>query len=518
MSRPSASQRTPRVPETAKPVCCAIYTRKSTEEGLEQAFNSLDAQREAAEAYIASQKHEGWTVVPERYDDGGFSGGTTDRPGLRRLLADVEAGRIDCVVVYKVDRLSRSLLDFTRIMAILDGRGVSFVSVTQQFNTTSSMGRLTLNILLSFAQFEREIIAERTRDKMHAARRKGKWIGGTPLLGYDVNPNGGRLLVNEAEAVRVREVFALYLQTESLLDTATERNRRGWTAKRWTTRRGETRGGGRFTKTLLHRLLTNATYIGQVDFQGAAYPGEQAAIVDGETWAKVRRLLRRNGRAGGAAVRNKHHALLRGLLWCTACDAVMTPVYSQKAGRRYRYYVCAAAHRHGWQSCPTKSLPAREIEQFVVDRIRRLGTDPALQQAVLAHAREHAQDQAARLATERRQVEQDLRSYGAEVNRAVRSGDTGRLVVLQGLTAETEARQAEIARQAATVAAEAGMEGDLVEALRQFDPVWENLTPAEQVRVVALLVERVAYDARTETVAVTFRPGGFRAMLAEVSA
>jgi len=204
-------------------VRCAIYTRKSTDEGLEQEFNSLDAQRESAEAFIRSQQHEGWVCLPDRYDDGGFTGGNMERPALKRLLADIEAGEIDCVVVYKVDRLSRSLLDFARIMETFERHGVSFVSVTQQFNTTSSMGRLTLNILLSFAQFEREIIAERTRDKMAAARKKGKWVGGVPVLGYDVDSRGGRLLVNEEEAVRVRAIYDLYLDHQALLPVVQER-------------------------------------------------------------------------------------------------------------------------------------------------------------------------------------------------------------------------------------------------------------------------------------------------------
>jgi site-specific DNA recombinase len=207
-------------------VRCAIYTRKSTEEGLDQEFNSLDAQREAAEAFVRSQRHQGWMLLPERYDDGGFSGGNLDRPALQRLLDDIEAGCINCVVVYKVDRLSRSLLDFARLMDRFDQRSVSFVAVTQQLNTTTSLGRLTLNILLSFAQFEREIIGERTRDKMTAARRKGKWIGGTPVLGYDVAPNGGRLVINEGEAEQVREIFRLYMRHRSLPVVIEELRRR----------------------------------------------------------------------------------------------------------------------------------------------------------------------------------------------------------------------------------------------------------------------------------------------------
>jgi site-specific DNA recombinase len=327
----AARQRAQAAPQTTKSVRCAIYTRKSTEEGLDQAFNSLDAQREAAEAYIASQKHEGWTCLPSRYDDGGFSGGSMDRPALRRLLTDVEAGRVDACVVYKVDRLSRSLLDFSRIIGTLDEHGVSFVSVTQQFNTTTSMGRLTLNILLSFAQYERELVSERTSDKMSAARRKGKWIGGSPLLGYDLDPNGGRLLVNEAEAAQVRGIFYLYLETESLLDTVRELNRRSWTAKRWVTRASRDRGGKPFTKATLFGLLTNAAYVGQVEFHGTVYPGEHTGIVDEAVWQRVQRRLRRNGRAGGQAARNKHGALPNGLLRCGPCDCARPWPSSQGA-------------------------------------------------------------------------------------------------------------------------------------------------------------------------------------------
>jgi len=224
-------------------VRCAVYTRKSTEEGLEQEFNSLDAQRESAEAYIASQKGEGWQCLPGHYDDGGYTGGNMERPALKRLLADIKDGKVDCIVVYKVDRLSRSLLDFVKIMETLEKHKVSFVSVTQQFNTTSSMGRLTLNILLSFAQFEREIISERTRDKVHAARRKGKWTGGRPVLGYDVDPKGGKLIVNADEAARVRAIFELYLERQSLAATVKELDARGWRNKFWVTKDGKQAGG-----------------------------------------------------------------------------------------------------------------------------------------------------------------------------------------------------------------------------------------------------------------------------------
>src|SRR5215831_14000224 len=226
-----------------KPVRCAIYTRKSTDEGLDQDFNSLDAQREAAEAYIVSQKNEGWTLVPTQYSDGGYTGANIERPGVRQLLADIEAGQIDCVLVYKVDRLSRSLIDFARMMELFEKRGVCFVSVTQQFNTNTPLGRLTLNILLSFAQFEREIISERTRDKQVAARKKGKWTGGHTLLGYDLDAAAGRLVVNPGEAERVREMFAMYLEGTPVLEIVRRFDRLGWKNKQWTTKGGKLYGG-----------------------------------------------------------------------------------------------------------------------------------------------------------------------------------------------------------------------------------------------------------------------------------
>src|SRR6266849_2409231 len=262
------------------PVRCAIYTRKSTEEGLDQDFNSLDAQREAAEAYIHSQAHANWTCLPQRYDDGGYTGSNLDRPALQRLLTDIEAGQVDCVLTHRVDRLSRSLLDFARLMETFDKYDVAFVSVTQHFNSGTSMGRLVLNVLLSFAQFERELIGERTRDKMAAARRKGKWSGGLPCLGYDADALCKKLVVNAEEAARVRAIFALYLEHRGLLHVVEALARRGWCNKQSVTRKGNVRGGQPFTKGSLYALLTNVTYIGRVSYKDEIHPGEQPAIVD----------------------------------------------------------------------------------------------------------------------------------------------------------------------------------------------------------------------------------------------
>ena len=313
-------------PATLALVRCAVYTRKSTDERLEQEFNSLDAQRESGEAFVKSQAGEGWTCLANRYDDGGFTGGNRERPALQRLMADIEAGKIDAVVVYKVDRLSRSLLDFAQMMQTFEKYKVSFVSVTQQFNTATSMGRLVLNVLLSFAQFEREIISERTRDKIAATRHKGKWAGGWPILGYDVDPQGFRLNVNAAEAERVRAIFKMYLDHESLLPVVLELERLGWPNKQWQTRKGAKRGGKPFTRTSLYKLLTNVAYVGKVRYKDEVHDGEHPAIQEPGDRHLQQALLQRNGRTGGAPVLNKFGALLKGLTQCVLCGFAMLGV------------------------------------------------------------------------------------------------------------------------------------------------------------------------------------------------
>ena len=287
---------------------CAIYTRKSTEEGLDRDFNTLDAQRESAEAYIKSQENEGWVCLPDRYDDGGYTGGNMERPALKALIRDIEDGKVDCVVVYKVDRLSRSLMDFAKMLEVFERKSVAFVSVTQQFNTTNSMGRLMLNVLLSFAQFEREIISERTRDKMAAARRKGKWGGGLAALGYDNDREGRKIVVNEDEAAQVRGTFELYLECQSIIQTIKEIDRRGWRNKLTVTKSGKERGGRRFDKSSLFKLLTNVAYLGKVRYKEEIHEGEHDAIVPIELWEKVQKQLKHNGRTGGIMVRNKFGA------------------------------------------------------------------------------------------------------------------------------------------------------------------------------------------------------------------
>ncbi|MCO6438158.1 MAG: recombinase family protein [Phycisphaerae bacterium] len=508
-------------------VRCAIYTRKSTEEGLEQEFNSLDAQRESAEAYVASQKHEGWIFLPDRYDDGGFTGGNMDRPALQRLLRDIEDGKVDCIVVYKVDRLSRSLIDFSKIMDVLERHSVSFVSVTQQFNTGTSMGRLMLNVLLSFAQFEREIISERTRDKIAAARRKGKWVGGRPILGFDLasNGSGGRVVVNEDEATQVRQIFETYLRQRSLISTLRDVDRRGIRAKEWTTRRGETCGGKRFTKESLYRLLTNIAYIGKVRYHDQVYEGEHPAIVSETLWHRVQDVLRHNGRNGGTgsySTRNKYGALLKGLLRCGPCGCGMMHTYTSKANRRYRYYVCVNAQKRGRENCPTKSVPAAEIERFVVDRIKAIGKDDEVLARTLEQARKQNQDGLEELQAERRRLERELAKHGAEVRKLIdhvgapgESPAAARLADMQGRIRATEQRATEVREQIVAVNSRVVDENELARALSMFDPVWDSLSPSEQARVLHLLAERITYDGGEGTLAITFRPTGIKALTEE---
>lgn len=504
-------------PSVAPVVHCAIYTRKSTEEGLEQEFNSLDAQRDSGEAYVTSQRHEGWVCLSSQYDDGGFTGANMDRPGLRRLLADIEAGKVDCVVVYKVDRLSRSLLDFARIMETFEQNKVSFVSVTQAFNTATSMGRLVLNVLLSFAQFEREMISERTRDKIAAARRKGKWSGGMPILGYTVVQT--KLVVDEDEARQVRQIFDMYLKRQSLLAVVKELNSRGWRTKLWTTRKATARGGRPFDKGSLYQLLTNVAYIGKVRYKEEVHEGEHQPIVGADVFAQVQNLLQRNGRSGGRAVRNKHGALLRGMLRCTACDCGMSHSYTAKGNRQYRYYVCQRAQKRGWQACPAPSIPAGEIERFVIEQIKDVGRDPVVIKETLSQARRQAEEQTESLKTERAGLWARLRDDHAELASlaATARPDDPRLADVHDRIRVAERRVTEIDDELVALDGDRVDEDEVAAALADFDAVWDCLAPREQARVIELLIERVAYDGAGGSISITFRPGGVKTLARELA-
>ena len=352
---------------------CAIYTRKSSEEGLEQEFNSLKAQHEACEAYIRSQRHESWVLARTRYDDGGFSGGNLERPGLQALLADIRARRIDIVVVYKVDRLTRSLADFARLVEVFDAQGVSFVSVTQQFNTTSSMGRLTLNVLLSFAQFEREVTGERIRDKMAASKQKGMWMGGNVPLGYDARDR--TLMINSAEAETVRRIFVLYRELGCVRGVKEAADQLGLKTKRSTTANGGERGGKLLSRGHIYRLLSNPIYTGQISHKGRLYPGQHPALIDAETWSAMQDQLAAKARRHGSKVDAAEPSLLAGIL-TEGHGMRFTPSHAVKSGRRYRYYVSAAPLTKIADGNQVR-LAAQEVEGAVIRILVEAPSSPA---------------------------------------------------------------------------------------------------------------------------------------------
>jgi DNA invertase Pin-like site-specific DNA recombinase len=343
---------------------CAVYTRKSTEDGLEKEFNSLDAQYEACAAYALSQKHEGWELVPERFDDGGFSGGNMERPGLKRLMADVAAGKVDIILVYKIDRLTRSLADFAKIVDVLDTAKASFVSITQSFNTTTSMGRLTLNMLLSFAQFEREVTGERIRDKIAASKRKGMWMGGPLPLGYDIENR--RLIVNQREAELVRQIYQRYLELGSVVELADHLNAKDYTTKVQVRASGPHRGGCSFRRGTLYHLLSNPIYRGKTVHKGEVYPGEHEAIVPEDLFLAVQDRLKANASGTSRRLRGQQPSLLTGILQDSAGRA-MTPSHASKGkAQRYRYYVTRSDQA---KDKPAYRVSAHDLEQIVTTKL-----------------------------------------------------------------------------------------------------------------------------------------------------
>jgi DNA invertase Pin-like site-specific DNA recombinase len=410
-----------------KTVRCAIYTRKSTDEGLDQEFNSLDAQREAGEAYITSQRHEGWQLIETKYDDGGFSGGSLERPGLKALLADIAMGKIDVVVVYKIDRLTRSLNDFASIIKVFDQHNATFVSVTQQFNTTTSMGRLTLNILLSFAQFERETISERTRDKYAASRRKGMWMGGCPPLGYEVKDR--KLVPHAEESALIRIIFEQYLAQGSLVVLAQYLREHGYTSRKRTTKSERLRGGRDFSKSSLYNIFNNRIYLGEVTYKDHVYPGEHQAIITQELWDKVHARLAENSQERGKIYQVKGEAsLLKGLVFAENGYA-LTPSYTKRRGKLYRYYTSVKAIKHGFNTCTIRNVAAAELEGAVIGQLRKMLSTPELVFEVYCKAR--------------------------------------------------------------TLSATPIRENAVGDALRRLDEIWDQLFPLEQRRLVRLLIHKV---------------------------
>lgn len=407
---------------------CAIYTRKSSEEGLEMEYNSLDAQYDAASHYISAQASQGWTLVNKRYDDGGFSGGNMDRPGLKQLMIDVEAGLIDVIVVYKMDRLTRALLDFSKLVEAFDKRGVTFVSVTENFNTTTSMGRLTLNMLLSFAQFERELVGERIRDKFLASKRKGLWMGGTPPLGYDVVER--KLVINRQEAKIITFCFEQFLRHGSPIQLVKELDERCYRTKSWTTQEGNKRVGIKIDANVVVRMLRNPVYKGIISHKGEHYQGEHEAIIPPETWDKVQALIKDRNRQKPLKPDAKFNMpyLLKGIIFDGDGWAMTPSNAGGNSHKRYRYYVSTKAIKHGYHTTQVRSIAAEQIEPIIIAQMRQFFTAPEVIHRTHIRAQMH------------------------EPNITV---------------------------------------DEVRKGLAQFDAIWDQLFPLEQNRILQLIVKRI---------------------------
>ena len=436
---------------------CAVYTRKSSDEGLDQEYNSLEAQRDAGTAFVLSQRHEGWLVIPEGYDDGGYSGGNLDRPALKRLLVDIEAKKIDIVVVYKIDRLTRSLADFAKLVEIFDRHNVSFVAVTQQFSTTTSMGRLTLNILLSFAQFEREVTSERIRDKIAASKAKGLWMGGTPPLGYDVVDR--KLVVNETEAALVRDIFRRYAEHGSAAKIVRELEAEGRTTKSWHTQSGRFHEGRTIDQQHVFYILRNRLYLGEMTFKGKSFPGQHEPIVDQMLWDAAHAFVARR-KQGERDPITKHPALLAGLLFAPDGQRMMHQATPKRNGRLYRYYVPYLYKRRGTGAtlAPEKprigSLPAAEIETAVLTQVHQALSAPEVAIGAWKACQQHAK--------------------GAALDEPL-----------------------------------------AVIAMKRIGAVWDQLFPAEQHRIMRLLIDRI--DLHEYGLEIHWREDGWLGLGAEVN-
>ena len=428
---------------------CAVYTRKSSEEGLDQEYNSIDAQRDAGHAYIASQRAEGWIAVADDYDDPAFSGGNMERPALKRLMADIEAGKIDVIVIYKIDRLTRSLADFSKMVEVFERQGVSFVSVTQQFNTTTSMGRLMLNVLLSFAQFEREVTGERIRDKIAASKRKGMWMGGIPPIGYDVANR--RLIPNQAEAKTIAHIFQRFVELGSTTKLVKELRLDGVTSKAWTTQDGRVREGKPIDKGLIYKVLNNRTYLGELRHKELWYQAEHPPIITKSIWDDAHAILSTNGRVRATTTRAKTQYLLKGIVFGSDGRAMSPFQTAKQNGRRYRYYVPQRDIKEHAGASGLPRMPAAELESAVLEQLRGHLRSPDVVRDVLPQAHK----------------------YDPTLDEAI-----------------------------------------VTVAMKRLDDVWDQLFPAEQMRIVRLLVRQV--NVSPNNMSMDLHPTGIQRLVLEL--
>jgi len=484
-----------------------IYTRKSTSVGSDKEANSLTAQRASAESFIKSQKHLGWYDRGEKLDEDNVSGATLNRPMLNRVKQLIREGKVKVVLINRLDRISRSLSQFLELMEFFEEYGVALVSVTQNFNTGDSMGRLMIQVIMSFAEFERELIRERVTERMHAARKMGRFIGGRPVLGYNIKPEGRELEIDELEAIRVHAIFALYLELRSVKATAQELKRRDWHNKKWVTREGKVSGGNPFSLNGLHHLLTNPIYIGKVTLHGTIYEGKHDALMDPELFQQVQTMLSKNSVTDGARNRNRNSALLKGLLYCTACNSLFEYTYTKKKNRMYRYYTCSHKRREGANTCPSPSLPAGEIEELVVSQILSVGTDPKLQNMVYSQLADVVEKKSKELTQQKKTAKQQLTRLHQELESSRQFDASASLIRLL----ESKLQDAETLLETLERATPPQMpeKRKIIVALQNMQALWPSFNEGEKCAFIKTLIQRVDYDAVEENITLHFTDEGF---------
>ncbi len=460
------------------------------------------------------KKNEGWSLIEKKYDDGGFTGGNMERPALIELFNDIKAGLIDIVVVYKVDRLSRSITDFAKIVELFEKYNVSFVSVTQHFNTNDSMGRLTLNILLSFAQFERELISERTRDKMAAARRRGKWIGGRPFLGYDIVPNGGGLKINQAEAESVRTIFKSYLETRSVIQTLEYLESQNIKMKCWRNQKGHLSGGRPFNKSALYYLLRNPAYIGKINYKGEIIDAEFEGIIDEETFKAAQSRLDTNYKERTTyRVRTSMEGLLSGKVYCGHCSKLMGHRYTRKTENKiYRYYICQTATDSGWKNCPFPSLPAESIEDFVIAEISRISKDEKLSKEVIENFTNETRRELSEYTFRIQEIEKDMASIHKKLSQPKYENDVDlkRSELSHQRTLDTCNEYVKKLEHRIKVS-----KSEIVRIFENFDLVWEQLNFKDRFELIDMLIEKITYYGESGEVVISYRENGIKSLEVE---
>lgn len=489
-----------------QPIPVIIYARKSTDAKLEQEVNSISVQCASARSFIESRKHMGWFALDEELIDNNISGATMKRSGIDRLKLLILEGKVKAVVVNRLDRISRSLSQFLELMAFFDEHSVALVSVTQNINTGDAMGRLMLSIIMSFAEFERELIRDRVTERMHAARKQGRFIGGRPIKGYNIKPEGRELEVDPLEAIQVREIFTLYLKLRSLKETVLELRKRGWQNKQWVTREGKVTGGNEFSVSSLHNLLSNPLYIGKVTLKGKVYEGKQEGIVEPELFEKVKALLSENDVQKGNRRRNSHDAPLKGLLKCKACGTTFVHTGSKKKTKYYRYYTCANKRLNGAHACPSTSIPAGDIENLVIEQLMAIGSNPELQDKVYEQLSKSHSARAKETQTVHRTAKRQLEQITRELT-ASREFDAPQSLLTH---LEQKQQEAENVLQTAENFEQFALpsKDEVIAVVRDMQALWPSFTAAEKCAFVKILVREVEYDAEDGSLTVHFNEDG----------